>query len=696
MDRNRPHPGTIEDLADRTHPRREPPTTPPPTVTIAASLRALRFGLRARILLLVLLIGGVVAAFFLVGSLRQADRDRDQARERLRLVAALAGARLDDHIGDIHQFLKTLAETLPDDLSDIRRNEQTLLRLAPKLPANTRGIGLWSPGGDDIGSSSRGDVVSRPRVTDFAFFADALRSPAVVTQAPLRLTRDDEWIGMFATRVVRDGKVVAIVSVSTRLETLDRVLEPDGTLPQGAVIAVADADATVVARSIDPQRWIGQPAPIDRRIVKARLALGSGDAMSTGLDGTTRLYGFARSRQLPWLIHVGVPSDVALAAAYANRREGLLLGGVTLLIVALLAVWLANRITRPLRQLSADARRIAGGKLDHRSAVRSGSEVGLLAVTLNDMTAALQDRINATRRQEERLMLALEGSDQALFDWDVPGGRIHYSARASALRGGPEAEADVTPAAMRELVHADDLPGVLAAMRDALRGTVPLYEAEFRVLHRDGNWVWLRSRGRVVERDASGRALRLVGTDADISRRKAVETELRQRAERDVLTGLPNRALFFDRLDGAVARARRSGKPMALLYLDVDRFKSINDLHGHAAGDALLQTTAERLVATVRGTDTVARLSGDEFTVILENLVDRLDAAAVAEKLVEAMRSPVVVGTGTVSVSTSVGIAVLEPGDADGAALLRRADDALYDAKRNGRDRYAVSRAVAG
>ncbi len=658
--------------------------------------RVPRLGLRARILLLVLLIGSVFAVFFFVGSTRQADRDRDQARERLRLAAALAGARLDDHVGDIHQFLKTLAETLPDDLSDRERNDQTLRRLAPKLPANTLGISLWSPTGDDIGSSGRAAAASRPGVADLVFFTDALRSPDIAVQAPLRLARGDEWVGMFAARIVRDGKAVAVVSLATRLETLSRVLDPDDRLPQGAVIAVADAGATVVARSIDPQRWIGQPAPIDRRTVQARLALGSGDAVSNGLDGTTRLYGFARSRQLPWLIHVGLPSDVALAAAYANRREGLLLGGATLLIVALLAIWMAHRIAQPLRQLSADAQRIAGGRLEHRSTVRSGGEVGLLAATLNDMARALQDRIVAVRREEERLTLALEGSDQALFDWDIPGGRIHYSARASALRGGPEVKADVTPAAMRELVHADDVPGMLAALRETLRGTVPLYEAEFRVLHRDGNWIWLRSRGRVVERDANGRALRLVGTDADISRRKAVEAELRQRAERDVLTGLPNRALFFDRLDGAVARARRSGKPMALLYLDVDRFKSINDLHGHAAGDTLLQTAAERLVAAVRGTDTVARLSGDEFTVILENLVDRLDAAAVAEKLVEAMRAPVVVGTGTVSVSTSVGIAVLEPGDADGAALLRRADDALYDAKRNGRDRYAVSREVAG
>ncbi len=236
---------------------------------------------------------------------------------------------------------------------------------------------------------------------------------------------------------------------------------------------------------------------------------------------------------------------------------------------------------------------------------------------------------------------------------------------------------------------------MLARVREAFTGRTPIYEVEFRIRHHDGRWVWLHSRGRVVERDAAGRALRMVGTDADITRQKAAEQQLRQRAEFDALTGLPNRGLFNDRLESAIERARRSGKTMALLFLDIDHFKGVNDSRGHGAGDTLLRIVAERLLATVRGVDTVARLAGDEFTVILEGLTEPADAEVVAMKMVEALRPPMRIGDDLVSVSTSVGLAVLADADVDAASLLARADEALYEAKRAGRDRYVKSPATA-
>jgi diguanylate cyclase (GGDEF)-like protein len=133
-------------------------------------------------------------------------------------------------------------------------------------------------------------------------------------------------------------------------------------------------------------------------------------------------------------------------------------------------------------------------------------------------------------------------------------------------------------------------------------------------------------------------------------------------------------------------RAMRGGRPMALLFLDIDHFKRINDTLGHEAGDQLLKVFAQRLAAAVRKSDTVARLAGDEFTVILEELHDAADAQALAGKLVAAVREPLVLAGRTVQVTTSLGLAMCQPEEADGAALLRRADAALYEAKRRGRD----------
>ncbi|MGZ5156381.1 MAG: diguanylate cyclase domain-containing protein [Caldimonas sp.] len=657
--------------------------------------KSLYFGIQFRLLLVTFAIGLLFVLYIAFNTARQSASDLLHVREEVRLLAGLAGSHLDDHLGDVTQLLNTLAGTVPVEASDVDRNDAMLRRMAPQFPPNVADVSLWGPDGTHIGSSELAPADALVNAADRAFFIAAMREPGLAVEAPLRLHKGGEWTAVFAMRIVRDARTVGVVSVSTRLQTLTSLLDPDSALPDGAVISVIDAENRMIGRSKEPDRWIGQPAPMDRTVLLRRLAEGWGSVENTGFDGVHRIAGFARSRAVPWLVYVGIPVDVALASAALNARESLALGIAMLAVGLVLAAWVAGRIARPLRQLSADARLFGEGSFEHRSEVSTGSEIGMLAATLNRMAAALQEHIAAARRSEERLMLALEGSDQALFDWDIPGRRIYYSARASTLRGDPEQAGEVAPEAMRAFVHPDDLAGVLAAIKAALAGRTPIYEAEFRIRHRDGGWRWLRSRGRVVERDAAGRALRLVGTDADITQAKAAEDQLRRRAEFDALTGLPNRGLFNDRLANAIERARRSGMTMALLFLDIDHFKGVNDSRGHGAGDELLRIVAERLLAAVRSVDTVARLAGDEFTVILEGLAEPADAEKVAMKLVEALRPPMQLGNAIVHVSTSVGLALLEPGDDDPASLLRRADEALYAAKRAGRDRYVKSPALA-
>lgn len=317
-------------------------------------------------------------------------------------------------------------------------------------------------------------------------------------------------------------------------------------------------------------------------------------------------------------------------------------------------------------------------------------------VLANDVTA-LKRTERMLRDSERQLSLALESSQLALFDWNIASGDVYLSERWSVLLGAESAATRTTFAALDQLVHPEDRPRVSGLIRDALKGTSSHYLAEHRVRTQSGEWIWIQSHGRVTARGPDGRALRLIGTSADISERKRAESELiesraelERAARHDHLTGLPNRHLLMDRLEQVLARARRSGQLLALFYVDVDRFKTINDKFGHAAGDALLKGFAERLNACVRESDTVARLGGDEFVVLLEELHRVGDAHSIARKIVEAMRRDFHFEGQALRASASIGVTFTR-GAADGEELLKQADSALYEAKGAGRNRYQVA-----
>ncbi|HEX5661794.1 MAG TPA: EAL domain-containing protein [Polyangiales bacterium] len=288
--------------------------------------------------------------------------------------------------------------------------------------------------------------------------------------------------------------------------------------------------------------------------------------------------------------------------------------------------------------------------------------------------------------REARYALAARGAEDGLWDWDLRDNRVYRSPRWREIAGADDTG---TPRDAFARIHPEDVSDARAQLEAHLSGETPRYEHAHRIRRADGSWRWVLERG--IATRGAGQPVRMVGLLTDISAHKESEERLRHHAFHDALTGLPNRALFMDRVQHAVARARRSpAHTFAVLMLDLDRFKNVNDSLGHLAGDRLLIRVAERIGACVRDGDTVARLGGDEFSVLLESLTGDHEAERVAEQIQRAMMTPIPLDGHDLVTSASIGIVLARDDAFDALSLLRRADQAMYAAKKQGRGRQVL------
>lgn len=295
----------------------------------------------------------------------------------------------------------------------------------------------------------------------------------------------------------------------------------------------------------------------------------------------------------------------------------------------------------------------------------------------------------ALRVSEERYALAVSGAKDGLWDWNLQTNEVYFSSRWKAMLGKEE-QFNNSPEAWFKLVHPDEIERLKIELSTHIEGLNPHFESEYRVLHQDGNYRWMLSRGLAV-RDLQGKAYRIAGCQTDITERKLTEAQLLHDAFHDALTGLPNRALFMDRLGHAAMRVkRRENAIFAVLFVDLDRFKVINDSLGHLSGDQLLISVAERLKHCLRSGDTLSRLGGDEFTILLEDIKDGTEATNIAERIQASLRLPFSLSVHEVFVTASIGIVLSPTGYEQQEDLLRDADTAMYRAKANGRACYRV------
>jgi diguanylate cyclase (GGDEF)-like protein/PAS domain S-box-containing protein len=384
----------------------------------------------------------------------------------------------------------------------------------------------------------------------------------------------------------------------------------------------------------------------------------------------------------------------------AYSRSQRYIGIVCLVLLASLgfALLLSGRmrrtITEPITELSEVAKVVSAERSYSRRAVRrTNDEVGLLVDSFNEMLTQIEVRDEARREaeeslreSEERYALAARGANDGLWDWKLTTGKIYFSPRWNQMLGYAETEEWTGPEDWFSRIHPSDRDSVASAIAAHRAGATREFVSEYRMRAKNGAFVWMLCRGIAV-RDENGTAIRMAGSQTDITEGKVA----------DPLTGLPNRLYLLEKLDSAIESSRSANTQFAVLFIDLDRFKLVNDSLGHAIGDELLIGIAGRVRSSTRAASAgrgsrdavVARLGGDEFAVLVHDIGDKAQSSAIAQEVLRSLSLPFQLGGRQMFATASIGITLSSSGNTP-EDLLRNADTAMYHAKAKGRARFDV------
>ncbi len=515
------------------------------------------------------------------------------------------------------------------------------------LPAGLTGVSFYDTHNNEIARAGR--LTKNPTL-----------SVPLNTQAGARLL----WDGQLILLVVRDvmdekGIRIGIARTESALPQLTRTIAEAGTLGHTAELAVCaplakDMQCFPLTRSqqVFPRmaRTIGgQPLPMSHALEGK-----TGTVFTQDYRHENVVAAYTPLGSLGLGMVLKIDQDELFDPVRQRLRVIAPLLGLLVLAGILLLYWLVAPLVRKL--------------------IISKQETAEINARLRDV--------------EERWRFALGSTGAGVWDLDIPANRILLSSRCKAMLGYADDEIGTRMDDWQQRIHPDELPTLVAARQKLFDGTCDTFTNEHRKRCKDGSWKWIQTHGMVAARDAANVPVRVIGTYLDISERRQAEETIQHQANFDPLTQLPNRRLFFDRLEQEIIKSRRADAPLALLLIDLDEFKEVNDSLGHGVGDTLLQESARRILSCVRVGDTVARLGGDEFTIILSELSDRTHIEDVAQKIISRLAEPFHLGDDLAYVTASIGI-TLYPRDAgDIDTLMKHADQAMYAAKKHGRNRF--------
>ncbi|MEN3112412.1 GGDEF domain-containing protein [Uliginosibacterium paludis] len=310
-----------------------------------------------------------------------------------------------------------------------------------------------------------------------------------------------------------------------------------------------------------------------------------------------------------------------------------------------------------------------------------------MTLTTSRRRAQLEtERLNeALSESEERWRFALEGSGDGVWDWDVRTGKVSFSPRCDGILGMSDGKA------AEARIHPEDEAGERSAMQACLEGRSTQYASEHRMQGEDGQWRWIAARGMVTQRTIAGAAARMIGTMSDVTERKTVHDKLQDMPQIDALTGLPNRTLFFDRLQQSLRLVKRQRETLALIHTNIDNYKGLIDNFGQTVSNKLIQEVAYRISESIRDSDTVAHLGRDEFMILLPHLSDEQDVHIVLEKIRSALSTDFVIHNRHIGISLSYGVSLFPQHARTAETLFNAAQRATQQARKAGGNGVAFS-----
>lgn len=460
---------------------------------------------------------------------------------------------------------------------------------------------------------------------------------------------------------------------------------PQGTLVFGQYLSVADFTQHLKNPLISFDLAGSNEVNLSTDFVQARDSFSPGQPVMVLPLSSRRVAGYIQKNDLggkPVMLRFEYPREIYSQgmATISYLVGSLLVAGAIVWIV--LMIVMQRFILSRLEKLSADVTSIAEkGDLSGRVEVTGSDELSGLAVKINQALQSIEHTDQKLRESEERYTLASMGAKDGLWDWNLLTNAVYYSPRWKGMLGLDDSQVKPELEGWMQRIHPEDETRVRTQISAHLEDITPDLEVEYRILHGDGEYRWMLARGLAV-RDARGAPYRMAGSQTDITVRKKAEEQLIRHAFYDTLTGLPNRLLLVDRLGRTLERLHRDAQVVcAVMILDIDRFKLINDSLGHQAGDELLCAFVRRLETTMRAIDTIAHMQGDEFAILLEGVNDPAEVLRIASRLGEAVKPAFQLGTREIFLTVSIGVVLVNSSYIKAEDLLRDAEIAMYRAK---------------